>query len=214
MKKLILPLLLLVAFGMLAAVESNPSEVVGYVKYPCYTGNNTVAYPMGTSTTAEGTVTPYVANFGSIAMWSNAGQSWSSITYDTEFAEWSGTLPINNAGCMTFNTSANFDFYSLGTPSAIITFAIYAGNNRIYVPLNRADLTTAEALANEMGNIGSVAWYTNSTHSWASITYDPEFMEWSGTHPISIGDPLTLNSSASTTWPTRSASGFNSTSKL
>ncbi len=32
MKKLILPLLLLVAFGMLAAVESDPSEVVGYFK--------------------------------------------------------------------------------------------------------------------------------------------------------------------------------------
>ncbi len=32
MKKLILPLLLLIAFGMLAAVESDPSEVVGYFK--------------------------------------------------------------------------------------------------------------------------------------------------------------------------------------
>jgi len=32
MKKLILPLLLLVAFGMLAAVESDPSDVVGYFK--------------------------------------------------------------------------------------------------------------------------------------------------------------------------------------
>ncbi len=32
MKKLILPLLLLVAFGMLAAVESAPSDVVGYFK--------------------------------------------------------------------------------------------------------------------------------------------------------------------------------------
>lgn len=47
MKKLILPLLLLVAFGMLAAVESDPSNIVGYVKYPCAAGFNTaIALPM------------------------------------------------------------------------------------------------------------------------------------------------------------------------
>ena len=46
MKKLILPLLLLVAFGMLAAVESDPSAIVGYVKYPCVAGYNTIALAM------------------------------------------------------------------------------------------------------------------------------------------------------------------------
>ncbi|MCB5284145.1 MAG: hypothetical protein LHW45_00910 [Candidatus Cloacimonetes bacterium] len=213
MKKLILPLLLLVAFGMLAAVESDPSNVVGYVKYPCYTGNNYVAYPMGEATTAEGSVVDYIANFGAIAMWSNSGQTWTSISYDADFAEWSGTMPLNNAGCMTFNSLSNFDFYSLGTPSDAITFGIYAGNNRIYVPLDRSDLGTAEELGDEVGNIIAVAWYTNSTHSWASISYDPDFMEWSGTHAIAIGDPLTLNSTAATTWPGSKSTGFGSSFK-
>lgn len=46
MKKFILPLLLLLAIGMLAAVESDPSAVVGYVKYQCLSGDNVIAVPM------------------------------------------------------------------------------------------------------------------------------------------------------------------------
>jgi hypothetical protein len=206
MKKLILPLLLLVAFGMLAAVESDPSNVVGYVKYPCYTGISYVAYPMGNDVTAEAAATPYLPNVSAIAKWSNSGQSWSSITYDAEFMEWSGSMPLDNSGCMTFTAESNFDYYSLGAPLNTVTWDIYAGLNRIYVPLNRSDLGTAEELADEVGGIESVAWYTNSTHSWASITYDAEFMEWSGTKAVSIGDPLTLASTSGTmhTWPARS----------
>jgi len=46
MKKFILPLLLILTVGMLAAVESEPSEVVGYVKYDMLVGNNLIAIPM------------------------------------------------------------------------------------------------------------------------------------------------------------------------
>jgi hypothetical protein len=48
MKKLILPLLLLVAIGMLAAVQSDPSDVVGYFKRPLYQdGWDAFALPFG-----------------------------------------------------------------------------------------------------------------------------------------------------------------------
>ena len=55
MKKILLPLLLILAVGMLAAVESEPSEVVGYVKYDCLVGLNLVAMPMddGLTLTSE-----------------------------------------------------------------------------------------------------------------------------------------------------------------
>lgn len=49
MKKFILPLMLLLFVGSMFAVESDPSEVVGYVKYDLLAGNNTLALPMNQS---------------------------------------------------------------------------------------------------------------------------------------------------------------------
>jgi hypothetical protein len=46
MKRFILPLMILLFVGSLLAVESAPSEVVGYVKYDCVAGLNLVALPM------------------------------------------------------------------------------------------------------------------------------------------------------------------------
>lgn len=219
MKKLILPLLLLVAFGMLAAVESAPSNVVGYVKYPCYTGTNIVAYPMGDDMSAEAALTPYLANMEAIGMWYGNYQSWLSITYDVEFGEWSGTLPLDNSGIMSLGTTGNFDFYSLGSPQDDITFTLYPGSNFVYVPLNRSDLNTAEELATEVGSTSSVSWYVNQYHSWGSLTYDVEFGEWSGTQPTSIGDPLVLYrdlGSPVAVWPVRGSASpsIQSNSKL
>jgi len=57
MKKFILPLLLLLAVGMLVAVESAPSAVVGYVKYSCVPGGNTmIALPLEAGFTTAGEV--------------------------------------------------------------------------------------------------------------------------------------------------------------
>lgn len=57
MKKFILPLLFLLAVGMLVAVESDPSAVVGYVKYPCVAGGNTlIALPMEAGFATAGAV--------------------------------------------------------------------------------------------------------------------------------------------------------------
>ncbi|PKN72374.1 MAG: hypothetical protein CVU50_07310 [Candidatus Cloacimonetes bacterium HGW-Cloacimonetes-3] len=46
MKRLILPLVLLIAIGMLAAAEPDPSAVVGYAKYQCGAANNMSALPV------------------------------------------------------------------------------------------------------------------------------------------------------------------------
>jgi len=205
MKKLVLPLLLLVAFGMLAAVESDPSNVVGYVKYPSYTGLNLVGYPMGTDTIAEDAIAPYMPNVSSIAIWQAnlVPQGFNAINYDPDFGEWDGSLPLALGNAMFINALANMDYYSLGAPIANQTYTLYTGLNFITVPLNRSDLLTAEDLANEVGTITSVAWFYNSSHSWDSINYDPDFGEWDGTHSITIGDCLNLNSGSGTVWPVR-----------
>ena len=77
MKKFILPLLLLLAIGMLSAVESPASAVVGYVKYDCVTGNNFVAMPMNDGLTLTSEVGAlYGEDINSILIWSPIAQGW------------------------------------------------------------------------------------------------------------------------------------------
>lgn len=98
MKKLLLPLLLLVAFGMLAAVESDPSEVVGYVKYDCIAGLNHIALPMDQGYTMAGEFADeYAGNIDAFSYWDAATQSWMTAFY---LGYWEGDFEVNIGSAM------------------------------------------------------------------------------------------------------------------
>jgi len=210
MKKLILPLLLLVAFGMLAAVESNASAVVGYVKYPCYAGYNFVAVPMGDATTAEALGDLYTPTVSAVSKWNAASQSWESVIYDADFDEWFGTIPVNVGDVVVMLSSGTYDFYSLGTPINTQTYSLSNGFNHLAVPLNRSDIVSAEGLGASIGNISYVSVWSNQNQSWESVIYDADFDEWFGTIPLTIGSVAVPYSNAATVWPTRSIQPRNS----
>jgi len=99
MKKFILPLLLILTVGMLAAVESEPSAIVGYVKYDCVVGNNFIAMPM-VQTIA--TTTEFGAQFGesinTINIYNPAAQNWeASVNYGGGF--WDPEFPFKYRVC-------------------------------------------------------------------------------------------------------------------
>lgn len=213
MKKILLPLLLILTVGMLAAVESEPSEVVGYVKYQCYNGFNYVAVPMGDLTTAEVIGNQYLPTVTTISKWLSPSQNWTAINYDLDFEEWDGSLPITNADVIVMFATSNFNFYSLGSPSDNIIYNIYPGYNYISVPLNRSDIPTAEMIANDIGNMSSVSVWSNLSQSWTTINYDVDFGEWDGTQPVSIGDVIVLYGNATTTWPNRNITNPSRNSK-
>ncbi|MDZ4182803.1 MAG: hypothetical protein U1B83_08005 [Candidatus Cloacimonadaceae bacterium] len=206
MKKLLLPLLLLVAFGMLAAVESDPSEVVGYVRYNCYAGYNNVAYPMGAPTTAEAIGQALLPNVDALYKWVPASQTWEAVFYDADFDEWFGTIPVLNGDVLVISAQAGFSFYSLGSPIDNIVYNIAPGYNYISLPLNRSSLTTAEAVGGSIGNVDAVYVWSNQTQTWDAVIYDADFDEWFGSIPIAIGDVMVVSSSASGVWPSRGAS--------
>jgi hypothetical protein len=89
MKKLILPLLLLVAFGMLAAVESDPSAIVGYVKYPCVAGYNTIALAMEQGYTMASEVGDAIPAT-TVGTWDPAAEIWIKIDA-FPWGGWDGT---------------------------------------------------------------------------------------------------------------------------
>ncbi|MCK9158841.1 MAG: hypothetical protein M0P53_08545 [Candidatus Cloacimonas sp.] len=206
MKKIILPLLLILTVGMLAAVESEPSEIVGYVKYDMYTGYSYVAQPMDITTTAQAIGIDNQTSVTQIYRFNTQTQGWESVFYDPDFGEWLGNFNVNPGDVLLFNCIADGSYYSIGNVPDPITYQIYPGFNYITIPLNRSDLVSAQTLGNEIGNIQIIYRFNNQTHGWESILYDSEFEEWIGDITLSLGDIVLLKSTASTTWPNRNKS--------
>jgi len=93
MKKLIIPLLFIFAFSILAAVESEPSEVVGYVKYPCVVGLNHIALPMDQGLTmASDFAALYPDMLDNMSYWDNNTQTWVTAF---NLGYWEGDFPVH-----------------------------------------------------------------------------------------------------------------------
>jgi len=213
MKKLILPLLLLVAFGMLAAVESDPSAVVGYVKYPCVANGNTMlAVPMDAGFTMGSQVGISIGTGVCDAVsYFDADQTWYT-TYDAGEG-WEEDFPITTGTPLMVYTYSAVDFFSIGTLPAPATYDLVAnGNTMVMIPLNRTDLDlnangiqgSEVGLDMAAGPVDAVSYF-NADQTWYT-TYDAgEGWEEDFT-TTGIGAPLMVYSYSAFTWPTRSAS--------
>lgn len=202
MKKLILPLLLLVAFGMLAAVESAPSEVVGYVKYPCVTGLNLVALPMdqGYAMVSE-FADDYMGNFDTLNYWDNTVQGWVAA-FDIGY--WEGDFPISEGSVIYLNALSNVDVYSIGDmPATNASYSLVSGLNTMMVPLNYGAMTMASDVATAIGTLDTMNYWDNAVQGWVAA-FDIGY--WEGDFPVSIGFPMYVNSLSATTWPVRASS--------
>jgi len=209
MKKLILPLLLLVAFGMLAAVESDPSNVVGYVKYPCVVGLNHIALPMDQNLTmASDWAADYPGLMDAMSYWDAATQSWISAL---DLGYWEGDFPVGPGSVMMLYALSNFPGYSIGDlPATNATYSMIAGLNDIMVPLNRSDITMAGTAGDEIGVLDAMNYWDNTTQSWASAL---NLGYWEGDFPVTIAFPMQVYALSPATWPARSATPLRSNSK-
>jgi len=214
MKKLILPLLLLVAFSMLAPVESDPSNIVGYVKYPCVAGNNTIALPMqqGYAMASEvGDAIPSTM----VGWWNPATERW--VTIDAfPWGGWDGEdFAVVPGDPLLVTVETATDFYSIGDLPAPATYSLVAGNNTIMVPLNKSALNMASLVGDDIPSTMVGNW-DPATERWVTIDAFP----WGGWDGVDfatpIGTPLLVTVEAATTWPARSVApnnGFNINSK-
>jgi len=207
MKKLILPLLLLLGITMLMAVESAPSAVVGYVKYDCVAGLNMFALPMATTMTAASEIgDAYPGSFDTIFYWDYAGQTWFGASDLGGF--WDGDFPIASSNVLMANALAPVSLYSIGDlPATNPTYTIGSGLNTVMVPLNRADLTLAGDLGTEIGTADAIFYWDQAGQTFFGASDLGGF--WDGDFAVSIGMPLMVSAYDAATWPTRSASNVN-----
>jgi len=208
MKKLILPLLLLVAFGMLAAVESDPSAVVGYVKYDMIIGNSVVAIPMDQGFDMASDIgTAYGSDAVSYFV---SDESWATAW--TDGTDWYDDFAVAPGSCVMMYSYDGASFFSIGSlPATNASYDLWIGNNIVMVPLNRSDLTMASEVGDDMGS-DAVSQFA-ADESWATAWTDGT--DWYDDFSVSIGKPLMVYSYAVTTWPARGAASttFKTNSK-
>ena len=214
MKKLVLPLLLLLGISMLLAqAVSEPSEVVGYVKYNCLPGGNLVAVPMSSSATF---VSELIASYNLndeidyVSFWNNDAsvQNWEATM--NQGGNYFDPDPVVEPGAcvyISFIGSTPFDFYSIGSlPTTNAQYTIKTDGNVVMIPLNRPDVSYISTLAMEIApeecdylslwnNDASVQnWEATMNQGGDYFDPDPE---------LTIGMPVFVNYMGTTdvVWP-------------
>jgi len=199
MKKFILPLLLLLFVGSLFAVESEPSAVVGYVKYDCVAGLNFVALPMDQGYAwASDLGTAYTGLTDAISYFDTALQDWNTAVDLGGF--WDGDFEVGNGSALLMYAYEPFSFYSIGDMFATnASYNLVTGLNTAMVPLNRSDLAWAGDIGTEIGS-DAISYFDSSLQDWSTAVDLGGF--WDGDFEVAIGFPFLAYAWSDTVWPT------------
>ncbi len=201
MKKILLPLLLILAVGMLAAVESEPSAIVGYVKYDMLVGNNLVAIPMECPWQwASELGDSYGGIVDLISYWDATNQYFVTATNLGDF--WDGDFEIHTGDVLMLNTSSQTVMYSIGNlPATNANYNLVPGNNTVMIPLNLSSFAWSSEVGYDMtaGGVDLVSYWDNINQYFVTATNLGDF--WDGDFPVSIAMPLMVNAYSPFSWP-------------
>lgn len=201
MKKVLLPILLLMAISFMFAVESAPSEIVGYVKYPCVTvagGLNFIAIPMESGYLyASDLANAFPGMMDALSYWDAATQTWVAAVDGGGYFD--GDYEVAPGMPIMINALADFNFYSMGSlPATRYSYDLLAGLNAIMVPLSRSDLLLAGDVGYAIGPIDAVSNWDAATQTWVAAVEAGGF--WDGDYSVTIGMPLMVNALEDVTW--------------
>ena len=191
--------MLLLLVGALFAVESDPSAVVGYVKYDLVAGNNMIAIPMETTFTMASELGEDLG-ITTVSTWNNVLQIFESASYLDFLDTWDGDFAIDSGSVLMINAGAPGAFYSLGALPVTPSYPLLAGNNTIMIPLNRSDIAMASELGIEIGS-NTISTWNNIAQLFESASYLDFLDTWDGDFATSIGDPLMVNVSTAGVFP-------------
>jgi hypothetical protein len=203
MKKVIMPLLLILSFSFLMAVESDPSAVVGYVKYDLAAGLNYVALPMDQGFTSASAFGTY-AGATVVQKWDPVSESWDPVISELMPGWWDNDFTVGPGDALLINVAGEGALYSVGDLPAPATYSLVAGLNSLMIPLNRSDLTSASAAGTEMGATVVQAWDPTS-ESWDPVISELMPGWWDNDFAISIAKPLLVVVGTDSVWPAPSS---------
>jgi hypothetical protein len=201
MKRAFLAFLLIFSLVMLSALESDPSETVGFVKYGCVVGLNFTALSLDAGYTTAAGVGGDIASADQISEWNSGTQAWSSAN-KSPFGTWLNDFDVDNGHPLMIRTTAVEDFYVAGgliTPEP--TYGIVVGLAAVSIPLSRTDLTTSALVGADMVDVDQISEWNSATQTWASSNKSP-FGTWLNSFATDIAKPLLVRGTSAFTWPT------------
>ncbi|HNX03619.1 MAG TPA: hypothetical protein PKM71_08145 [Candidatus Cloacimonas sp.] len=206
MKKFILPLLLILTVGMLAAVESEPSAMVGYVKYDCIVGLNLLALPMDQGYGLASDIgLQYTGITDAISYFDPITQDWSTAVDLGGF--WDNDFTVGNGSVLLMYAYSPFSFYSIGNMYANnASYNFLTGLNTAMVPLNRIDIASASQVGMEIGS-DAVSYFDASAQDWSTAVDLGGF--WDNEFSLTIASPFLVYSYSDMTWPATAAKRSN-----
>ncbi|MDO9576539.1 MAG: hypothetical protein Q7J16_01510 [Candidatus Cloacimonadales bacterium] len=214
MKNIMILSLMLVLIGSMYALESAPSEVVGFVKYGCVsttgTNLNLVALPLETGYTMASDLGNAIGA-DVVNVWDAAGQGWLSAS-NLGFM-WVDDFALQDGYTYLVNILADTDVYIVGSLIIQLGYNLITTTgtnlNLIMCPMNRSDLTMASELGNDIGVCDVVNKWDAAGQGWLSAS-NLGFM-WVDDFAVDIADPLMVNVTSDTVWP--SGEGDNKVSQ-
>jgi len=203
MNKFLFFTLLILSFTLLCAVESDPSETVGYVKYPCLAGLNMCALGMDTGyALASDLANANPGMLDAINYWDNSTQEWVASTYIDFLEMWDPDFDLYNGLPLWVSSLDDFDMFILGgLPAENASYDLVPGLTLIMMPLDQSAITLCSELGAAVGTLDAINVWDNTTQEWVASTYIDFLDMWDPDFDLSIGQVLWLSSIDTTTWP-------------
>ena len=211
MKKIIILTVALAFIVSAFALESDPSDVVGYVKYECVTTESTddnfIALPLEAGYGDAEDLGVDIGSCDVVGYFDAANQGW-IIASDVGFpVGWVGVFDVQPYGVYMVNVTADTDFYVVGSlvdpePTYSLITTEGTDDNAIMVPLSCYAFVDAEDLGVDIGSCDVVGYFDAANQGWI-IASDVGFpVGWVGVFDIEIGQPLMVNVTADVpSWP-------------
>lgn len=215
MKKLVLPLLLLLGISMLLAqAVSEPSEVVGYVKYDVVAGNSMISVPMVDNTLVYAGDIGTLIGATTVSYWDIAGQTFVAAEYIDWMGDWDNNFELQNGmSLLVYSDAPTGNFYSLGSlPATHPSYTIVVGNSMVMIPLNRGDLEYA-GMVGDIAGATTVSYWDNAGQTFVVAEYIDWMGDWDNNFATAIGAPLMLYAPAEGVFPAGRMIPRNSNSK-
>jgi len=191
MKKPALFIMILLFSLALAAIESAPSNIVGFVRYQCNAGENFIAMPLDAGYTTVNDLTSEFSQITSVKKWNVTTQQWEIAT----------TLEINTPYLISCNNTMTF--YSYGDFNSNAAYNLQTTNttdaNLIMIPLNKGELASAAQLATDITNCNTVSEWISNQQAWKTSTFIAS--EWENDFTVTVGKVYFVNVTSNTIWP-------------
>jgi len=200
MKKILIFAIMLVLIGSMVALESEPSEVVGYVKYSCVIGSNLIALPMDAGYTTSATVGDDVTDADQMAYWNADSQGW--ISSGKNFlGNWLSPFTVDDGMALMARVTSDSDFFVAGAMyETEPTYSIVVGSNTIMVPLSKTELTTSALVGDDMVNVDQMTYWNSDSQGW--ISSGKNFLgNWLSPFSTDIAMPMMTRATEAFTWP-------------